>query len=105
MAITISSAVYVFVAATDSSAPARRSSGCWAAVARGEAGSLVIAAVSAPWRRASSITATMSGDWPDWLMPITSAPATRGGVAYRLKSEGAASATGSRARAPSAYSA
>ena len=42
------------------------------------AGSLVIASVGAPWRRAAATTPTMSGDAPDWLIPITSALPNRG---------------------------
>ena len=37
------------------------------------AASLVMAMVGAPCARAASMTATMSGDAPDWLIPMTSA--------------------------------
>ena len=36
------------------------------------------ATVTAPWRRPSWTTATTSGDWPDWLMPRTTARSSRG---------------------------
>ncbi len=71
-AIARSSVVYVLVAATASSGPAPRSIDVSAAVANGEVGSLVMASVGAPWRRPASITATTSGDAPDWLIPTTS---------------------------------
>ena len=74
-----------------------------ASVASGDAGSFVIASVRAPRRLATAITTTTSGDWPDWLMPMTSARPIRGGRPYRLNSDGVASPTGSRATDPSAY--
>ena len=43
-----------------------------------EAGSLVMASVGAPWSRAAATTPTMSGDAPDWLIPMTSARSNRG---------------------------
>ena len=58
--------------------PARTST-TWSAVsASGESASLVSATVSAPCRRASSTTATMSGERPDCEMPTTSASAMFG---------------------------
>ena len=62
--------MYVFVAAIASSGPAARSMTWSAAAASGLAGSLVMASVGAPWRAAAAMTATMSGDAPDWLIPI-----------------------------------
>jgi hypothetical protein len=71
IAIAVSSAVYVFVAATARSSPARRSMQASATRASGESGVLVMAIVGAPMRRAASTTATTSGDAPDWLIPST----------------------------------
>ena len=66
------------MAATARSSPAWSGSTSSAASASGDRGSLVIASVRAPWRRPSRTTSTMSGDCPDWLMPITSASAIAG---------------------------
>ena len=95
-AMARSCVVYVFVAATASSGPASRDRTWSAAVASGEPGSFVIAIDGAPCRRASSRTATMSGDSPDWEMPMTSASAIRGGAPKMENIDGAASATGAR---------
>ena len=66
------------VAATPSSGPAEMGTVNSAAAASSDDGSLVTATVSAPWRRASSRTATMSGERPDCEMPSTSALWRRG---------------------------
>ena len=66
------------VAAIDRSGPADMSIVHSAAAASAEPVSLVIATVGAPWRRAASTTATMSGEAPDWLIATTSAWARRG---------------------------
>ena len=70
--------MYVLVAAIARSGPADSAMVQSAAAASGEAGSLVSATVGAPWRRAASTTATMSGDAPDWLMAMTSVCSSRG---------------------------
>ena len=62
-----------------------------------------MAMVGAPWARAASMTATTSGDRPDWLMPMTSARSRRGAIPYSDTSDGVASATGSRWSAPNRY--
>ena len=76
---------------------------CSAAWASADPGSLVIAIVGWPWRRAASTTPTTSGDAPDWLMPITSDRANTGSTWYSDTIDGAASATGSRSRIPNRY--
>ena len=63
---------------TTLSGPAARSTASSAAAASGESGSLVMATVRAPWRRASSTTPTTSGERPDCEMPTTRARATSG---------------------------
>ena len=73
MAITVSCAVKVLVAATLNSRSARRGKCSWAACASGESSKLVMASVSAPPRRASASTARTSSAFADWLMPMTSA--------------------------------
>ena len=95
--------MYVLVAAVASSGPAATSIECSAARARGEPGAFVMAMVGAPCARAASMTATTSGDRPDWLMPMTSARSRRGAIPYSDTSDGVASATGSRWRAPNRY--
>ena len=62
---TTSSATYVFVAATDSSGPARQSITNSAAPASGDVAAFVTATVTAPPARAASVTATTSGLSPD----------------------------------------
>ncbi len=79
MAIAISWAVYVFVAATACSLPALVSITNFAAIASGECGSLVMASVGAPWRLPSLITLTISGDCPDCEIPTTRAFFRAGG--------------------------
>ena len=74
-----SCAVYVFVAATLRSTPAWRGRTHSAARASGLAASFTIASVGAPARRAAATVSTTSGERPDWEIPITSAPFTRGG--------------------------
>src|SRR5512133_749410 len=100
MAMLVSSAVYVFVAATAFSDPASTSRYKSAACARGESVSLVMARVRQPWRLPSASTLTMSGDWPDWEIPTTNAFFKRGGWLYIENREGAASARGSWLKAP-----
>ena len=39
-----------------------------------------MATVKAPCLRPSRTTSTTSGDWPDWLIPTTSAPSRDGGA-------------------------
>ena len=102
-AIAVSSAVYVLVAAIARSGPAPRSRTCSAVVASAEPGSLVIAIVGRPWRRAASTTPTTSGDAPDWLIPMTSDRENTGSTWYSDTIDGAASATGSRIRIPNRY--
>ena len=92
--------VYVLVAATACSGVSHRLNTCSAVRPSGEPGSLVKATVGRPCCRPSSTTWTTSGDWPDWEMPTTSAPVIRGGVPYKVCSEGAAGATGRPASAP-----
>ena len=70
--------MYVLVAAIARSGPAPSAIVRSAAAASAESGSLVMAIVGAPWARASAMTPTMSGDAPDWLMPMTSASRTSG---------------------------
>ena len=103
LAIASSDVVYVFVAATASSGPAARSIANSAIEPSALAGSLVIASVGAPWRRADSTTPTTSGDAPDWLIPMTSARSRRGATPYSDTRDGVASATCNRSTAPSRY--
>ena len=49
-----------------------------AAVARADPGVFVIAIVGAPCVDAAATTDTMSGDAPDWLIPMTSVSAKSG---------------------------
>jgi hypothetical protein len=70
--------VKVLVAATLRSSPTPSGRTRSAARASGEVSSLVIASARAPPRRAPSIADTMSGDWPDWEMPMASASRTSG---------------------------
>ena len=53
---------------------------CSALRAMGLVGSLTMAKVVQPWRRPSSMTLRISGDWPDWEMPMTSASRRSGGI-------------------------
>ena len=62
------------MATTASSRPASNGRACSAAFAKGDSGTLLSASLSPPVR-ASRKTATISGDCPDRLMPIVSAPA------------------------------
>ena len=78
MATASSSAVYVLVAAIARSGPAPSAIVRSAAADNADPGSLVMAIVGAPWARAAATTATISGEAPDWLMPITRASATSG---------------------------
>ncbi len=103
MASAISCAVYVLVAATDFSSPTVRRMQCWLAWASGDSGSLVMASVTPPCLRASATTRTMSGDRPDWLMPMVRARARRGAAPYRVNSDGAASPTDRPLKAPNRY--
>jgi len=98
-----SDVVYVFVAAIASSGPAASSRTWSEAFASGLEGSFVIASVGAPCRAAASMTPTMSGDAPDWLIPMTSAPPTRGSAPYSDTTDGVASPTTRRFRTPSRY--
>ena len=41
-------------------------------------GQFVMAMVGAPWAGAAAMTETMSGDTPDWLIPMTSVSAKSG---------------------------
>ena len=61
------------MAAIARSGPAPMSITCSAAAASGEDGSLVRAIVGTPCRLPRRRRPTMSGDAPDWLIPITSA--------------------------------
>jgi hypothetical protein len=74
-----------------------------AASARDEAGSLVMASVTAPCRRASASTSTTSGEAPDWLMPMTSARLTSGCARYTDWTDGTASPVASPLRIPNTY--
>ena len=95
--------MYVLVAAIARSGPADRSSVQSARSASGEDGSLVSATVGAPWRRAASTTATMSGEAPDWLMARTRVRVSRGSAPYTDTTDGVASPTVSPFRTPSTY--
>ncbi len=74
-----------------------------AAVASAEAGSFVMASVGTPCRRPRSITATTSGDAPDWLMPMTSDRSSRGCAPYNEMTDGVPSPTDRSCRTPSTY--
>ena len=76
--------MYVLVAATERSWPACSGSVHSAVWASGESTSFVIASVGHPWRRASSRTATTSGDSPDCEIAIAAAPSRRGGDSYSV---------------------
>ncbi len=95
--------MYVFVAATASSGPAPRSMVVSAASASADSGSFVMASVGAPCRRPASMTATTSGEAPDWLMPTTSDRSSRGSAPYSEITDGALSPTDSAWRTPSTY--
>ena len=49
------------------------------------------------------MTATISGDAPDWLMPTTSASVKSGTTPYSDTTEGVPSPTDSLLRTPSTY--
>ena len=74
-----------------------------AVAASGEAASLTRATVCTPWRRASSSTATMSGERPDCDIPMTSASRMSGFAPYRVSVDGAASDTASELRTANRY--
>ena len=63
----------------------------------------MIARVGRRWRRASSSTATTSGDAPDCEMPITAAGPSSGGASYTVYSDGVANATVKRLTVPNRY--
>jgi len=86
-------AVYDFVAAVDISVPTLRGMIASEAKANGDFVSLVILRVGQPWFFASNRTETISGDCPDWEMPITRASDRDGDSLYKLNNEGVANAT------------
>ena len=83
------------MAGTASSRPAWMWSASSAAAASGEAGSFVIATVSAPLRRAASTTATTSGLWPDCEIATTSPPRQSSLAPYTVVTDGLTSPVGS----------
>ena len=62
-----------------------------------------MARVGAPCDRPASMTATTSGEAPDWLMPTTSDRSSRGWAPYNEMTDGVPSPTDSACRTPSTY--
>ena len=62
-----------------------------------------MAMVGAPWARAAAMTPTMSGEAPDWLIPMTSASERSGATPYSDTIDGIPSPTDSRCRTPRTY--
>src|SRR5215203_3625761 len=95
--------MYVFVAATLSSLPARRKKWCCAASAIEEPSSLVtvrVLAPSSPDLRMVSRTSWLS---PDWLMPTTSTPSRFILLSKSVKVEGEARAVGTPSSTSNRY--
>jgi hypothetical protein len=76
--------VYVFVAGSAFSRPARMSMWNSETAASGESGLLVTARVTAPAARAAFAEATRSGEPPDWLTVMTSTSVRSGRAPYAV---------------------
>src|SRR5882762_6967134 len=96
-------AVYVLVAATANSLPARTSIDSSAAAFSGESAVFVTATVSAPCFAAADVVSTRSGEPPDWLTAIHSTSVRSGWAPYNVVVDGETRPAGNCNRTSTKY--